>query len=69
MSFVGAVTAEEVVQRFKSQKETDIRLNSIRDASEVKKQQLEKQQNNLTMEVERYKYAEAKDTEQYFESY
>ncbi|KAK4882934.1 hypothetical protein RN001_006253 [Aquatica leii] len=59
----GAVSTEEVVERFRAQKETDIRLNSLRDNSEIEKRQLEKNKEGLTTEHEQYKYAEAKDAE------
>ncbi|KAF5273082.1 hypothetical protein FQR65_LT04824 [Abscondita terminalis] len=59
----GAVSTEEVVERFRAQRETDIRLNSLRDNSEIEKKQLEKQQECLNIEHEQYKYAEAKDAE------
>lgn len=59
----GSSTYEEVVDRFRAQKDTDVRLNRLRNNSEVEKRQLEKKQEALTMELEHYKYAEAKDAE------
>lgn len=60
----GSTSPEEVLEHYRSQRDTDDRLNRLRNAAEIEKRQLEKLQESLTSEFERYKYAEAKDAEQ-----
>lgn len=59
----GSVSVNEVLERFKSQKDTFSRLCHLRKAGEDDKHKLEKQMERLTVELETQKYAEAKDAE------
>lgn len=62
----GAATAEEVLKKFQSQKDTLAKLVLLREKSEADKQKLEIRKRNLEVEFEKLKYLEAKDTEMYF---
>lgn len=62
--FAGAISTEEVLERFSSQKDTLARLMLLRKTNEAEKTRLEKRRDMLAMQLERYKYAEVKDTEQ-----
>ncbi|KAB0801892.1 hypothetical protein PPYR_04531 [Photinus pyralis] len=63
----GATTTEEVLERFRAQRETDSRLNNLRNNSEIEKRHLEKTQEVLNFELEQHKYAETRDEEQNLE--
>lgn len=55
---------EEVHEKFKAQKDTHMRLVLLRETGEKDKHKLEQQIENMNLELENYKYAEAKDSDQ-----
>lgn len=59
----GGTSVEEIRERFKSQKNTTSRLSHLRITSEAEKRKLEKRVEALSIELERQKYAEVKDTQ------
>lgn len=63
-AFVGSTTSGEVVERFRTQRDTDTRLTTVRNDTETEKKALEQLHDGLTRELEGYKYAEAKSAEQ-----
>lgn len=63
MLFVGVTSTEEVLERFKAQKETEERLNLLRNTSEEEKAQLQKKLDALVNKFESYKFTEFKETE------
>lgn len=63
--FLGATSTEQVLERFKNQRDTRKRLEYLRRTSEVEKRQLETQQNKLLAEIEERKYAQEHDKDKY----
>lgn len=61
--FLGGTTTEEVLQKFKIQKETEERLNLLRKNSEEEKVKFQKKVQALEEKLESYKFAEFKDAE------
>ncbi|VEN58715.1 unnamed protein product [Callosobruchus maculatus] len=59
----GGTTTEEVLERFKSQKDTKQRMMVLRKKSEDEKQKLTKKLEYLRNKFESYKYAEVKEAE------
>ncbi|XP_057665663.1 outer dynein arm-docking complex subunit 3 [Diorhabda carinulata] len=59
----GGTSTEEVLERFKSQKETDEKLLLLRGKAEEEKRILEKKMESMNIKLESFKYAEAKDAE------
>jgi hypothetical protein len=60
----GETDVEDVFKRFLSQKETLSRLSYLRNITEEEKQELQKQRDVMVTELEAFKFAEVKDTEQ-----
>lgn len=63
MEVTGATSAQEVLQRFTSQKESTSRLNYLRSAAEAEKKHLEAQREILATELETLKFADIKESE------
>lgn len=61
---LGETDAEDVLQRFLSQKETLSRLSYLRSITEKEKQELQRQRDYLVTELEGFKFAEVKGDEQ-----
>lgn len=61
--FSGCVTTDEVLERFESQKDTEKRLQLLREKSESEKKQLEKKLEILTTKFDAFKFSEFKDSE------
>ncbi|XP_060526183.1 uveal autoantigen with coiled-coil domains and ankyrin repeats [Cylas formicarius] len=59
----GGTTADEVLERFKSQKETQARLDSLRQKSENEKSKIEKNLETLKSKLEAFRYSEVKEAE------
>lgn len=59
----GGVTTDEVLERFESQKDTEKRLQLLREKSENEKKQLEKKLDILVSKFEASKFTEVKDSE------
>ncbi|KAJ8947031.1 hypothetical protein NQ318_019923 [Aromia moschata] len=59
----GGTTTEEVLERFKSQIETQDKLTDLRKKSEGEKLKLERRMEDLTLKLDSYKYAEVKEAE------
>ncbi|XP_063907238.1 uveal autoantigen with coiled-coil domains and ankyrin repeats [Zophobas morio] len=59
----GASSTEQVLQKFSAQRDTLERLIMLREKAEEEKMTLEKELEDLTSELEFYKYAEVKDSE------
>lgn len=62
--FVGVTEPEEVFDRFKSQRETQKRLNYLQQTTEEEKLLLEETQTTLMAELEGYKFASVKDKDE-----
>lgn len=67
MSMSGAVSPEDVQQRFVAQKEATSRLNYLRSVTEVEKKHLETQRESLLSELESTKFTDLKESEVYVE--
>lgn len=61
----GAATSEEVLNKFRAQKNTLARLVLLRKQNEAQKQMMEIRKKNLEVELEKLKYLKAKDIEMY----
>lgn len=61
--FLGGVTTDEVLERFESQKDTEKRLQLLREESENEKKQLERKIEILSSKFEALKFSEFKDPE------
>lgn len=59
----GGTTVKDVLERFYSQKTTTSRLMHLRETNESEKNKLEKRLEMLTVELDKYKYSEARDSE------
>ncbi|XP_018574503.1 shootin-1, partial [Anoplophora glabripennis] len=59
----GGTSSQEVLERFKSQKDTEERLMLLRKKAEEDKHKLEKKTEVLKQKLDSYKYAEVKDAE------
>lgn len=59
----GGISIEEVLNRFKTQKDTNERLMVLRKKSENEKRKLEKRKDSLETQLEGFRYAEVKDAE------
>nr|XP_022904748.1 coiled-coil domain-containing protein 151 [Onthophagus taurus] len=60
----GGTTIDDVLERFLAQKDTSIRLNSLRKSGEENKRKLEVKQDNLNAQLESLQFAEVKDAEE-----
>jgi hypothetical protein len=60
----GETDVQDVLNRFLSQKETLSRLSYLRNITEAEKRELQKQRDIMVTELEAFKFAEVKDTEQ-----
>lgn len=60
----GETDAEDVLKRFLTQKETLSRLSYLRNITEEEKQELQRQKDCMITELEAFKFAEVKDSEQ-----
>lgn len=65
MFFLGGTTTEEVLERFESQKDTERRLQLLREKSEDEKKQLEKKLEELVGKFETFKFKEFKTSEKW----
>lgn len=61
--FLGASSAEEVLQRFNAQKSTKDRLIELRNSREDEKKELEGRLEEMNQKLEAFKYAEVKEAE------
>uniref|UniRef100_A0A6P7GTP1 Kinetochore protein Nuf2 isoform X2 n=1 Tax=Diabrotica virgifera virgifera TaxID=50390 RepID=A0A6P7GTP1_DIAVI len=59
----GGTSTEEVLERYKSQKETDEKLMHLRTKTEEEKKKLERKMEALNAKLDSFKYAEAKEAE------
>ncbi|CAG9575474.1 unnamed protein product [Danaus chrysippus] len=64
MKLTGVTEPEEVFDRFKSQRETQKRLNYLQQTTEEEKLLLEETQTTLISELEGYKFASVKDKDE-----
>lgn len=61
----GASSCDDVLDKFRAQKDTRTRLDYLKKTTESEKRQLEIKQETLSAELERYKYAQERDKEKY----
>ncbi|GLV44078.1 Coiled-coil domain containing protein 151 [Carabus blaptoides fortunei] len=64
----GASTSDDVLGKFRAQKDTRTRLDYLKKTTELEKRQLELKQRTLSTELERYKYAQERDKEKHSEA-
>lgn len=64
MNLSGEAEAEEVLQRFLSQREMRTRLTYLKTITEKEKKELELRKDMNLAELEAFKFAEVKDKEQ-----
>ncbi|XP_048518717.1 uncharacterized protein LOC125503030, partial [Dendroctonus ponderosae] len=59
----GGTSTQEVLDKFQAQKQTQNRLNELRNKSEKDKRMIEKQIESLRAKLDEYKYSESRDAD------
>lgn len=61
----GGTSTQEVLDKFQAQKQTQNRLNELRNKSETDKRTIEKRIESLRAKLDEYKYSESRDADKY----